>query len=245
MAPWAEATVAAARISKGMNVLDVACGTGIAARCAARRSGPSGRVVGIDIDRGMLSVAQAASIAEGVSVDYQYGSASELPFSAESFDAVMCLQGVQYFPDPLRALQEFRRVLRGGSILVIVTWTEIQNCKGHWALVSALERRDIDASAARKPFALSNSKELQSLATEAGFKDVTLRSEQQLGCFPSSEAFVEAMARGAPSTRHALEKVPSNDWPSFLADVEQTLGQWSDGESIRFPMESSVLVAYR
>jgi ubiquinone/menaquinone biosynthesis C-methylase UbiE len=245
MAPWAEVTVSNAQIREGASVLDVACGTGVAARYAARRSGCGGRVVGVDTDQGMLEVARAVSMKEGLSIAYQHGSAAELPFKSESFDAVLCLQGLQYFPDRLRAMSELRRVLRTGAPLVIVTWTEIEHCKGHWALVSALEHRGIDAAAARKPFSLSGAIELQSLAQEAGFLHASTRSEQRLSCFQSAESFVEAMLRGAPSTRQALEKVPAEDWPSFLAEVEAALAQWHGSQGLEFPTMSNVLEARR
>jgi SAM-dependent methyltransferase len=245
MTPWAEVTVSSAQIREGASVLDVACGTGIAARYAARRSGIHGRVVGVDTDSGMLEVAKSVSIKEGLSIEYEYGSVSQLPFESESFDAVLCLQGLQYFPDRLQALSELRRVLRTGSTLVVVTWSEIQTCKGHWAMVSALERRGIDAAAARKPFCLPSALEMQSLAEKAGFTQVSTRSEQRLSCLGSATGFVEAMRQGAPSTKQALERVPPEDWPSFLAEVELALAQWHSGSRLEFPMSSNVLVARR
>ena len=243
MAPWAETIVSQMHISRGMHVLDVACGTGIAARHAARRVGTSGRIVGVDIDQGMLAVARTVSIKEGADIEYVYASACELPFESEAFDAALCLQGLQYLPDPLKAISEVRRVLRNDSVLVSVTWSEIENCKGHWAIVSALERRNIDAAAVRKPFARANGAELHSLALEAGFKDVSIRTAQQLGRFPSAASFVDAMLRGATSSRYALEKLPRNEWPNFLAEVNDELAQWSSPAGIEFPMESNVLTA--
>ncbi len=245
MAPWAEAIVSEARIKEGMSVLDVACGTGIAARYAAHRCGPRARVIGVDIDPGMLEIAKAVSLKEGLSIEYEYGSACELPFESESFDAVVCLQGLQYFPNRLRAMSELRRVLRMNSPLIVMTWSEIENCKGAWAMVNALERRGIDATAARKPFSLSDSNEILSLAEETGFTHVAIRREQRLASFRSATAFVDAMLKGAPSSRLALEKVPSDDWPNFLAEVEGMLAQWKYDFGLKFPMESNILEARR
>lgn len=243
--PWAREIVSEAHIREGMSVLDVACGTGIVARYAAHRCGAQGRVVGVDIDHGMLKIARTASIEEGLRIEYEYGSACDLPFESESFDAVLCLQGLQYFPNRLRAMSELRRVLRKDSPLIAMTWSEIGNCKGYLAMISALESRSIDAAAARKPFSLSSSIEMQSLAAEAGFKHVTIRTEQRFAYFRSATAFVDAMLQGAPSSRHALEKVPLEDWPNFLAEVEGMLAQWNCGSGLEFPMESNVLEARR
>ena len=243
IAPWAREIVACARIEKGMSVLDVACGTGIAARCAAHRCGSHGRVVGVDLDRGMLRI--AASKQERLPIEYMHGSACGLPFESGSFDAVLCLQGLQYFPDRLKAMTDMRRVLRPGAPLIAMTWSEMKNCKGYLAMASALEHRHVDAAAMRKPFSLSSSAELQSLAAQAGFRNFAVRTRQHAACFRSADAFVDAMLQGAPSSRFALEQVPSEDWPGFIADVADMLAQWDGGAGLVFPMESHVLEARR
>jgi ubiquinone/menaquinone biosynthesis C-methylase UbiE len=55
---WAPGVVAAASIRPGQRVLDVACGTGVLARAAGTCVGPTGRVLGIDVNDGMLAVAR-------------------------------------------------------------------------------------------------------------------------------------------------------------------------------------------
>ena len=56
---WAPIVVDLAQPRPGERVLDVACGTGIVARIAATRVGPTGSVVGVDLNPGMLSVARS------------------------------------------------------------------------------------------------------------------------------------------------------------------------------------------
>lgn len=51
--------VDAAYLAPGERVLDVACGTGVVARVAAKHVGPTGRVVGVDLNPGMIAVARA------------------------------------------------------------------------------------------------------------------------------------------------------------------------------------------
>jgi len=57
--PWARRALQAHPPAPGDRVLDVACGTGIGARLAARLVGPTGSVVGVDADGGMLAVARS------------------------------------------------------------------------------------------------------------------------------------------------------------------------------------------
>src|SRR5437879_12740744 len=56
LAPWAPLLVDGARLAEGERVLDVACGTGVVTRAAAKRVGPSGHVVGVDLNPGMIAV---------------------------------------------------------------------------------------------------------------------------------------------------------------------------------------------
>src|SRR5262245_61383302 len=58
LGPWAPLLVDAACLAAGERVLDVACGTGVVARAASKRIGPTGRVVGVDLNSGMISVAR-------------------------------------------------------------------------------------------------------------------------------------------------------------------------------------------
>src|SRR5215831_9373040 len=63
--PWALDLVEVARARPGERVLDIACGTGIVARTAARRVGRGGTVVGLDVSAPMLGVARTMAVPEG------------------------------------------------------------------------------------------------------------------------------------------------------------------------------------
>jgi SAM-dependent methyltransferase len=243
--PWAELMVREAGVQKGTRTLDVACGTGVVARCAARLSGPGAHSSGIDIDPAMIEVARAAALREGLEIDYRCGSASELPFEADSFDAALCLQGLQYFPDKAQALAELHRVMRPGASLVVVVWAEMEACAGNWAMIVALERLGLDAQNMRKPFALADSATLRALVEQAGFEDVTVEVAHRMVRFASVKTFVESIAQGAPSSRLALAQVPPPQWQDFLSDVEAQLTAWNRNGRLEFPMAGNVLVARR
>ena len=73
--PWAKDLVEIAQLQPKERVLDIACGTGIVARTAALTLGSGGSVVGLDISPPMLFSARSAAAAEGLSIDWQEGSA--------------------------------------------------------------------------------------------------------------------------------------------------------------------------
>src|SRR5688572_27748780 len=105
-AEWAPHLVEAAGVAPGQAVLDVACGTGVVARTAADRMGGKGRVVGLDLNDGMLAVAGRLR----PDIEWRQGDAAELPFDAGSFDVVLCQSALMFFPDRARALREMARV---------------------------------------------------------------------------------------------------------------------------------------
>ncbi|MGH7821530.1 MAG: class I SAM-dependent methyltransferase, partial [Candidatus Binatia bacterium] len=116
-AGWALELVDFAGVAPGQAVLDVACGTGIVARTAFERMKGRGRVVGLDLNEAMLTVAGRVR----PEVEWRRGDAADLPFPDRSFDAVLCQMALMFFPDRGRALGEMRRVVdAGGTVAVAV-----------------------------------------------------------------------------------------------------------------------------
>jgi SAM-dependent methyltransferase len=125
LGPWAPLLVDAARLQPGERALDVACGTGVVARAAAERVGPAGQVTGIDLNAGMIRVARSLPRPAGARIEWLERSALDLGLADASVDAVLCQQGLQFFPDKPRALREMRRVLRRAGRLALSVWTGI------------------------------------------------------------------------------------------------------------------------
>src|SRR5262245_15777020 len=95
----------------GASVLDVACGTGALTRAALVKVGPTGCVVGLDRNEGMLAVAGT----NAPRIEWRYGRAESLPYGEGAFDAVYCQFGLMFFEDRLAALREMRRVTTPGG----------------------------------------------------------------------------------------------------------------------------------
>jgi len=121
--PWAAELLARAGIGPGDHVLDVASGLGPVARLAAEAAGPGGRVVASDISAAMLALAAARPADPGwAPIEYLECPASAITARDDSFDAVLCQHGLQFFPDRAAAAGEMRRVARPGAILALSTW---------------------------------------------------------------------------------------------------------------------------
>jgi ubiquinone/menaquinone biosynthesis C-methylase UbiE len=143
------ALLRAAGIVPGQSVLDVATGTGAAARAAADIVGTSGSVIGGDISPAMIATARRNL--EGLPIRLEVLDGQALPFPDCQFDAVTCQLGLMLFPDPARGLSEFLRVLRpGGHAAVSVTTHRSAHCSRASAPSSLgtylTERRDSIAS---------------------------------------------------------------------------------------------------
>jgi SAM-dependent methyltransferase len=105
-------------IRPGDRVLDVACGPGNFTRDFAEAAS-EGLVVGLDASESMLDVAVRDT--DAANVAYLRGDASELPFRADSFDAVCCFAALYLIEQPMRAVEEIVRVLAPGGRVALLT----------------------------------------------------------------------------------------------------------------------------
>src|SRR5205823_7649366 len=129
--------LAAAEVSPGHRMLDVATGTGEDALMAISAVGHTGTVVGTDISPAMLEAA-CARLSGSLRAVVADGQA--LAFRDASFDAAICQLGLMFFPDATRGLAEFRRVLRGGgrAAVCVISTPDRAPMWGH--LAGALSR---------------------------------------------------------------------------------------------------------
>lgn len=102
----------------GGRFLDVGTGTGWIAIGVARHSGA--QVTGLDLSDDMLAVARMNAENEGVdNVEFVKGSASGIPFEADTFDAVFCHNMLHHIPEPEGLVREMLRVSKPEGAVVI------------------------------------------------------------------------------------------------------------------------------
>lgn len=121
---WRERAVDLAAVDPGARALDVATGTGDLALALARRTGPSGDVVGTDFAAEMLARARTKAAAAGArGVRFEEANALALPYPDDSFDAATVGFGARNFSDLDRGLAEMIRVVRPGGRVVVLEIT--------------------------------------------------------------------------------------------------------------------------
>jgi ubiquinone/menaquinone biosynthesis C-methylase UbiE len=244
-ASWADDLVERAALLPGECALDVACGTGIVARFAARKLGNIGNVTGLDASAPMLTAARAAAIEEGLVVEWREGSAQELPFADAAFDVVLCQQGLQFFPDKSSALREMNRVLRPGGRLVLSVWGPIERSPGFAVLAEALRRHVSPAACeliASGPFGLGDAEELRALIAGADFRDITVRAAVKTLRYRSPAEFVLGYVASSPLAS-AVGNADASARASLLAEVGAKLAHAVDDRGLGFSIETNIAVA--
>jgi SAM-dependent methyltransferase len=103
----------------GLRWLDVCCGSGVVTETIVERAHPHS-VVGVDASRAQIEFAREHRAHPNVS--FETGDAMALRFPDASFDVAVCGLGLNFIPNPARALEEFRRVVSPGRTIAVYVW---------------------------------------------------------------------------------------------------------------------------
>ncbi|MFQ5915095.1 MAG: methyltransferase domain-containing protein [Nitrospinota bacterium] len=246
LGPLAADLVELASLQPGERVLDVACGTGAVARLAAQRVGARGRLMGLDLNSGMLAVARSLPASPGAPVQWLRGDALALPSKDEAFDVVLCQQGLQYFPDRPAALREMYRTLAPGGRLALSVARSLQFNPVHALLVEALERHVSSETAEilRAGFAFGDAEELRTLIAGAGFRQVVIRPAAVRVSFPSPAEFVWRQVAGSPLAG-PVAQANEEARVALIRDAEGALQPYVSDDRLTFPLGTNHAVAFR
>jgi 2-polyprenyl-6-hydroxyphenyl methylase/3-demethylubiquinone-9 3-methyltransferase len=103
----------------GRSVVDVGCGGGILSEAMARRGA---RVLGIDLARPVLDVAELHALQSGIAVEYREIAAESLAEEhSGEFDLATCMEMLEHVPDPAAALAALGKLVRPGGDIVVST----------------------------------------------------------------------------------------------------------------------------
>ena len=116
---WKRLSYDLLELQDGDRVLDLGCGTGADAMILARRVGTAGQVVGIDLSRSLIAIAEARASGLGLPLTFRCADIYHLPFADGSFDRTRIDRVLHFLPNPGLALQEAVRVSRPGGRLVV------------------------------------------------------------------------------------------------------------------------------
>lgn len=107
-------------LKEDYTILDVGSGPGTITIDLAKNYVPKGKVLGVENVDNPLMASRASAIEQGVeNVEFQVADVHKLPFADDTFDVAFAHQVLQHLPDPVKALQEMRRVVKPGGIVAV------------------------------------------------------------------------------------------------------------------------------
>lgn len=244
--PYASRLVETANPQPGERVLDVACGTGIAARRSAPHVGRSGTVTGIDINPNMLSVADTAATEEGFDITWEQGRAEALPFPDASFDLALCQFGLMFFDDRQAALAEMRRVLVPEGRVVVSVWRGLDHHPFYRTLDAVIERH-LGMSSVRDIFALGDSMDLQAALSDAGFREIAIETVPLVARFLSPGDFlageIDVDTAAIPAMQHLDGEARRDMVERIGADMAPALRDVTEGDHVVLPFHAIITIA--
>jgi SAM-dependent methyltransferase len=234
-----------ARIGPGSRILDVAAGAGEQSIGAARRAGPSGRVLATDIAPALLERAAADAKAAGLSnletLELDGEALDTLP--AGSFDAAISRVGLIYFPDQQRALAGMRRALRpGGRVSAVVYSTPDRN--GFFSIPVKIirERARLPAPLPGQPgpFSLGADGALEAALAKAGLRDIEVRRVPSPVRLASAAECVRFERESFGALHQMMVGLDEAERASTWDAIEEALRQFEGSEGFVGPCEMLV-----
>lgn len=161
------------------DVIEIACGTGLVTRRLRERLDPALRITATDLSATMLDYAKA-QLGEREGIEWRQADALKLPFPDGAFGAVVCGFGIMFVPDRQAMLQEARRVLVDGGILLLSVWDRVEENPHALASAEVIEAMfPGDAEMRfRTPYEMHEPALLLQLLAGARFRDARIETKR-------------------------------------------------------------------
>jgi SAM-dependent methyltransferase len=241
-APVTQALIKDAAITGRAAVLDVATGPGEPALSIADLIGSEGKVVGTDPVPEMVEAARRDGHRRGLhNASFEVAFADSLPFSANSFDAVVSRFGVMFFSSPVDSFREWLRVLKPGGRIAVAVWHFAERNPFHYVVAHVVERYvDSPPPAPDAPdaFRFANPGKLQAVLSEAG---VAATSERLLRfsieASISVENFWKLRSEMSEKLRTKIAVLSKEQIAALKREVIEALTAYSSDRGVSFPAE--------
>ena len=205
-------------------VLDVGTGTGDVAVGAAERGAS---VVGIDFSQAMLAEARRLHPEQS----FREGSVESLPFTDESFDAVVGNTVLHHLGDPVGALREAHRVLAPSGRVAFTIWAEPESLEAFGLFLGPVAAHAGEADLPHGPlFGVTDSEQLSGLFREACFVDVTVSTLPTVWRMQSIDELLRAFGTWAQ-----LDTFPDTTRKAIEEDVRRAAASYESGDGLAVP----------
>jgi ubiquinone/menaquinone biosynthesis C-methylase UbiE len=230
--PVGDAILKSIPIKDNFNILDIASGTGEPGLTAAAMV-KNGRVTGTDLSEDMVSIAAENAKETGLTnFDTKICSADELPFANETFDAVICRNGVMFFPDIVKAVSEIRRVLKPGGFFSAGVFIKPEANQWATTTMSVIGKYvDMPAASPDSPglFRCAAPGMLKKILEDSGFKNVSEKEVQFSLDVPTIDMYwsfqtevaapvVIGLSKANDETRQRIKEIVYADVANYFKD---------------------------
>ena len=247
MAPVSDRLIKSAGITSGQTVLDVATGTGQPALTIAKIVGQNGKVIGVDLSPEMIEVAKEEAAYQGLTdtAIFQVVKDENLSmFSDNTFDSVVCRNGLMFMPDPAKALKAFLRVLKPGGKASVTVWGSPDKSPIMGVVMKTISQHVPDMKLPPPgtlggPFSISSVGMLRSYFLKAGFSDFNAeRIEVTIAQTDTAEEFWQGMTEVTGFLILLLSKLPDEKKLAIKNDVIDSLSKiFPSGGPVKFTGE--------
>lgn len=242
-----ERLVELAQIESGQRVLDIATGIGEPALTAARRVGPTGRVMATDMSTQMLTIArERAGNADVDNMDFVEIDAEELRLLDDKFDAALCRWGLTELPNPASAIQQIHAHLAAGGRFATAVWdapTEVPLLGAPARVVRQMFSPPPPLAGTPSPFGMANVTTVEELLTNAGFSDVQSERQSLAFRFPAFDTYKEFLSDVSPMIQGMFSRQSAEKQEEAWQAVADALGAYRQADDSYEIPASTICVA--
>ena len=170
-------------IKRDDKILDIGCGGGQTTFDASEMVGENGYVVGADISKILLDLAES-KYANTKNLEFKYCDVQNYEFEKKIFNKVISRFGVMFFENPIDAFKNINNSIQDGGSLHFVCWTDV--VENEFFTISAniiikhLNKGFPETTRAPGPFAFSDEDYIKQILNASGFKNINVEKVNSL-----------------------------------------------------------------
>lgn len=225
--PLSQRMIELARVADADRVLDIGTGIGEPALTVARQLGPKGRVLAIDSDSEMISIAQArARSARADNVDFEVAAIETVGLDDAGLDCILARWSLMFAQDLPQTLSKLKRALRPGGRLVFAVWADAEAVPA-LTLARRVVREHFGwsplAYGPGTPFALADAAATGKLLVDAGFREVRDETVPVIYHFASFDAYLQNRLDLTGPLWDGMESASQADRDAAFAAIQSAL----------------------
>jgi ubiquinone/menaquinone biosynthesis C-methylase UbiE len=235
---FGELLVSFSDIKQGSKVLDVGCGRGASLIPAAKRVGKLGKVVGIDISKGMIDELQKDVKKLGLNnVELIAGDVEKLEFIDE-YDRILCGFSIASFPDVEKVFTKFRQFLQPDGKIAVSNWHKNAHKGWEWmskAIGDHVTKENPLLKTNGVEYEFDTAENMKLFLEKMGLKNVEVEVQEKLFYFKNEEDWWQTSLNNG--MRAVLDRMEGKALENFKRTAFKRLSQMKTSKGIPYPVK--------